>query len=192
MDFLEINKQLAKKKNEPSLCVQEATESIRERIDIEPIIQAGEAHEITCEEDAKQALSMSMQARKLRKTLEESRTKIIKPHLDFQRAVNQLVKDYTAKLEQIEQRLKGKLEAWLDAQSSFENNFTNLLMEVDDGVATKKSTWEFEIEDFSKIPREYLTLDEKKVKDKIKKGIREISGLRIYEKNNLTMRVKND
>ena len=51
------------------------------------------------------------------------------------------------------------------------------------------SSWEFEIEDINKVPREYLTLDEKKVKDDLKMGIRNIPGLKIYEKTYTKTRV---
>jgi len=196
MDFLEINKKAKEnelmKINVGYLTVEEATDSIRDGLNIDPLIETAESHNITCEDDAKNALSMSMQARKLKKTLEETRLNIVRPHIDFQRAINQIVKEYTSKLESIETRLKGKLEAWLELQSTFNQNFSEMVMEVDDGKLSQVTSWTFELEDLSKVPQEFLTLDEKKVKEKIKKGIREIPGLKIFEKTNVTMRIKND
>lgn len=196
MDFLEINKKVKEnelmKINVGYLTVEEATDSIRDGLNIDPLIETAESHNITCEDDAKNALSMSMQARKLKKTLEETRLNIVRPHIDFQRAINQIVKEYTSKLESIETRLKGKLEAWLELQSNFNQNFSDMVMEVDDGKLSQVTSWTFELEDLSKVPQEFLTLDEKKVKEKIKKGIREIPGLKIFEKTNVTMRIKND
>lgn len=196
MDFLEVNKQV--KKNElmkieaGGITVDEATQSLMEQINIEPLIEKAVGFKITCDTDAQQALSMGMQARKLKKTLEESRMRIVRPHLDFQRAINSIVKEYTKKLESIETNLKGRLETWLEAQAPFENNYADMIVEVEDGKLTQKKTWDFEIEDISQVPEEYLAIDERKVKEKIKKGIRSIPGLKIFEKNQINMRIKND
>lgn len=196
MDFLEVTKKAKEnelmKVNVGYLTVEEATNSIRDGLNLDPLIETAEKHNITCEVEAKNALSMSMQARKLKKSLEESRLNIVRPHIDFQRAINQIVKEYTSKLESIEVRLKGKLEAWLELQANFNQNFSEMVMEVDDGKLSQITTWTYELEDLSKVPLEFLALDEKKVKEKIKKGIREIPGLKIFEKTNVTMRVKND
>lgn len=192
MDFLEINDQIRKKECQKSLSpLEQAKLSIRENINIDSLVTKAGTHKIVSEETAKQALSMSLQARKLKKTLEESRMKIVRPHLDFQKAINQLVKDYTGRLEDIEQSLKVSIEHWLEAQSEFDNNFTDLVVEVEDGKLSSKTIWEYEVVDESKIPREFLKLDDKKVKDFIKKGIREIPGLKITENTQTTMRIKN-
>lgn len=41
--------------------------------------------------------------------------------------------------------------------------------------------WVFDIEDESKIPREYLSIDPKKIREAIKAGVREIPGTKIYQ-----------
>lgn len=58
----------------------------------------------------------------------------------------------------------------------------------DTGQAIVSKYWTFEVDDLSKVPREYLELDSKKVRAAIKQGIRSIEGLRIYEKERLTIR----
>lgn len=171
--------------------VAQATESLRAELNIEPLIEVSENHKITSDQDAKQALSMSMQARKLRKTLEESRMKIVRPHLDFQRSINTLVKDYTGKLESIEKKLKCKLEAWLELQATFEPNFSEMMIEVHDGKITTKVEWNFSVEDFDKIPPSYLIVDEKKIKSAIKMGVRDIPGIKISSSTSTSMRIKN-
>jgi hypothetical protein len=52
---------------------------------------------------------------------------------------------------------------------------------TDAGAAHVRKTWAFEIEDPTKVPAEYLMVDERKVREAVKQGIREIPGVRIYE-----------
>jgi predicted phage tail protein len=146
------------------------------------------------EESASQALSMSLQARKIRKQLDETRLSIVRPHLDFQRAVNKIVKEYESKLEQIENNLKNKLDEYLKQASSTNNSSFisgSKEMLVEDGKLTRVKKWAWELEDEHSIPREYLILDEKKVDEAVKQGVRNIPGIKVFEKEEITMRVKN-
>lgn len=56
------------------------------------------------------------------------------------------------------------------------------------GTATTKTVWDFVIEDEAKIPREYLTVDTKKIRAVVKAGVREIPGVRIFESDQLAVR----
>lgn len=48
--------------------------------------------------------------------------------------------------------------------------------------ASVRMVWAFEIKDIAQIPSEYLVLNEKAVREAIKAGVREIPGLKIYQK----------
>lgn len=48
--------------------------------------------------------------------------------------------------------------------------------------ASVRMVWDFEIESIENIPSEFLILDEKKVREAIRAGTREIKGLKIYQK----------
>lgn len=48
--------------------------------------------------------------------------------------------------------------------------------------------WTFEVVDINAVPREYLVLDETAVRRAIQAGIREIPGLKIYQKPLLYIR----
>lgn len=186
MDFEKAVQGMIQKKK-----INEASEALESHIDIKPIVEKAENFEITDEQTAKQALSMSLQARKLKKALEEKRSEIVRPHLDFQRAVNAFAKEYTATLEKIEERLKGKIEVWLEAQKAFQPNFCDLMIEVEDGKLTQKEELDFFVEEFDKIPSNYLKVDEKKIKEAIKMGMRNIPGIKIFQKKTLSMRINN-
>lgn len=56
------------------------------------------------------------------------------------------------------------------------------------GTAYQVSSWEFEVEELDKVPREYLALDVARVRQAVKAGLRKIPGLRIFEKKEMRVR----
>ena len=59
---------------------------------------------------------------------------------------------------------------------------------TDSGTASTRMEWTYEITDFDKIPRQYLIINPPSVKLAIKSGIREVPGLRIFERPVVTVR----
>jgi hypothetical protein len=55
-------------------------------------------------------------------------------------------------------------------------------------VATLRSVWTFEVMDRSKIPADYLMVNEAAIKGAVKAGIREIPGVRIYQEQSAVVR----
>lgn len=198
-DFEEANKMLESEETEICLPVSNllpmsahsALDEIKSKIDIQPLVKQSEGYEIANVEQATQALSMALQARKLVTALIDSKKEITKPQLDFQRAVNKLVADYTEKLQSIENGLKDKIEVWID--ESTEQGFTSGLdsIQVPDGSLKRVTTWEFDVEDSSEIPFEYMTPDIEGITKAIKGGVRHIPGVKIYTKQEVKLRVKN-
>lgn len=197
-DFEEANEAI--KKNEVmsiqagGMTVGQATQLLSKKLDLSPLISRATSHEILNEESASQALSMSLQARKIRKQLDETRLAIVRPHLDFQRAVNKIVKEYETVLEKIENDLKTKLDEYLQNSSSSNNaEFIAKSREilVEDGKLAKVKKWVWELENEQLVPREYLSLNEKKIESAIKNGVRNIPGIKVFEKEEISMRIKN-
>jgi hypothetical protein len=56
-----------------------------------------------------------------------------------------------------------------------------------DSAGQVKKVWTFEIEDERDIPREYMTPDEKAIKQAISSGVRKIAGIKIYQKSNIAI-----
>lgn len=56
------------------------------------------------------------------------------------------------------------------------------------GVKGITRTWVHEVEDLSLVPREYLMIDEAKVKEAIKAGTRIIPGIKIFQKEGFSLR----
>ena len=197
-DFEEANEAI--KKNElmnieaGGMTIDQATQLLVKKLDLTPLISRASDHTIENEESASQALSMSLQARKIRKQLDETRLSIIRPHLDFQKAINKIVKEYEAKLEEIETNLKTKLDTYLQ-QSASTNNSSFIArskeMFVEDGKLTKIKKWVWELENEAVVPQEYLCLDSKKIDEAVKQGVRNIPGIKVFEKEEISMRIKN-
>lgn len=197
-DFEEANEAI--KKNElmniqaGGMSVAQASQLLGKKLDLAPLISKASNYLVEDEESASQALSMSLQARKIRKQLDETRLSIIRPHLDFQKAINKIVKEYEAKLEEIENNLKSKLDEYLQKSASTNNaSFIARSKEifVEDGKLSKVKKWTWELEDEAVVPREYLALDAKKIDDAVKQGVRNIPGIKIFEKEEISMRIKN-
>jgi hypothetical protein len=49
------------------------------------------------------------------------------------------------------------------------------------GSVTATRVWKFEIEDESQVPRDYLVVDERSIREAVAAGVREIAGVRIFE-----------
>ncbi len=145
---------------------------------------------IVCEDSARSALSMAMQTRKLGNQLEKTRKELIKPHFDYQKDINKLVKGFQEKLDQIESNMQMQLSVWMTEQAS--NPFTVIdELQVEDGSITMKNVWLYEVEDVDSVPDEYLSVDEKLIGEAVKNGVRNIKGVKIYQTTQTAMRVKN-
>ena len=60
---------------------------------------------------------------------------------------------------------------------------TNTKINLSSNASTVRTVWTFEIEDISKIPAEFLEVNSKAVNDAIRSGVREISGIKIFQKS---------
>jgi hypothetical protein len=56
------------------------------------------------------------------------------------------------------------------------------------GAAHQRKVWTYAVEDESQLPREYLTVDHKKIGQAVKDGVRNIPGLSIYQENKTVFR----
>lgn len=58
---------------------------------------------------------------------------------------------------------------------------------AEDGALQAKKRWTFEVTDFKLVPREYLTVDDREVNTAIRAGVRDVPGLRIFQKDELAV-----
>ena len=69
-----------------------------------------------------------------------------------------------------------------------ESEFKRQLAQAQHQTDGIRKVWAFELQDLSQVPREYLVLDEKKVRQAIRSGERAIPGLRIFQQQQTVYR----
>lgn len=158
--------------------------------DIDMLENSAHAIGIFSDDDAKHCLSMALQAKKIEKSLDDSREEIVKPHLDYQKAINKLVKDFKEKLQSIQSHLHRKIHQWVEKQN--DNPFVKTdKINVEDGTFYISKKWAYDVIDEHEIPKEYLCVNHKSIQNDISNGIRNIKGVKIYEKEQSNLRIKN-
>jgi hypothetical protein len=147
------------------------------------------ANELTVTNDYgfKQAISMQLQTRKIRTNVDNFRKDLIKPHLDFQRAINKEAKKIEVFLDGIDSIVEGKSKAFIEQKSLSSDKFV-----TEDGTAKVKHVTSWELVDLNLVPREYLMVDETKVNQAIAFGLKNIAGISIKETEELQLRIKRE
>lgn len=148
--------------------------------DLKGMVEIAENLHIHDLDTFKQALNMALQARRIDNEIEKARKEIVRPHLDFQKAVKTYADGIRLSLEKIEKTLTTKLEAF--------DKLANV--KVESGSMSPKSSWAYTIENKELLPAQFLSPDEKKIKDAIDAGVRHIEGVRIYEEVKPLYRIK--
>lgn len=145
---------------------------------------------ISNKSSAKQAVSMALQTRKIRKAISEKKDDLLKPLKNFQKNVCNHTAYLIEKLENLEESLTKKIENWIEIQN--ENPFDHIeKIDTEDGTMLYKYDFDFEIQNINQVPFQFLKIDEKAIENAIKNGIRNIPGLSIFETKKATFRVKN-
>lgn len=168
------------------------SKSIQEQVNLDALVaQANSFNSVPANDrEARNCLSMALQVRKLEKGLEASRIELTKPHVDYQRSINKIVKDFKEKLKSIEDNLHKKVAAWIESEK--DNPFNHVeTIEVEDGSIYKKDSYDFSVKSLPEIPLEFMCVNEKAVETAISNGIRNIPGLEITRKEETVLRVKN-
>lgn len=189
-EFFEI---LSKEKqNDPIITPEDFEKRVGEAVDVNFIKNAADSLEVSTELDARTAVSMALKARKCKQQVDASRKEIVKPFFEYHKAINKIVKDLDGTFEQIEEALRQKLNEYNDKRK--EQPFENLIdleIKVEDGVLYTQKKWDFNIDDSRLVPPEYMIIDERKIKEAISSGVRNIPGVSIFEKKELVMKIKN-
>lgn len=110
--------------------------------------------------------------------------------LDYQQEVSRRQAEERARLlsEATEAQAGGDTETALAlATQASELDTVQRTTHVEEGSVQTRKVWTFEVEDLGKVPMEYLSLDESKVRAAIRAGIREVPGLRIFQKEQLAV-----
>lgn len=177
-----IEEKKTEKKTVTDLMIEDSN---RDLTIIRSLEKKSKEFEVITLEDATNAASMALQSKIILNSVEEKRKELVRPHLDYQKSMMDFVKIIEKTVESIHANIKEKLKNWdADKSEKFET------LKTIEGTLKKETKWSFDLLELDKVPREFLMLDEKKVKEAIKNGLREINGLNILEKEEYILRTK--
>ena len=150
---------------------------------------------VETEGGAKKAVSLAMQSRKMGNAIEKARKEIVRPMLNFNKAVKQYADEFSKCLKDMETSLLKKVEVYqtkrkevLKKACIIDTSIDKIV--VDDGSGKTVIRWVYDIEDLNAIPIKYLKVDEAAIREAISKGVRLIGGVKIYERTFKQYRVK--
>jgi prefoldin subunit 5 len=158
--------------------------------------------EISTQDDVEFATRLIRELKSQRKDLEEERSKVTKHLTQALETVRGWFRPAVRTLEEAETILRGKIVALSQLQAARQaealraattSEEVSEVMErsvVPAEGSHMTYTWDFEIVDFSKVPRQFLCVNEDAVLEHIKKteGKEEISGIRVTRKGTLVVR----
>jgi len=177
---------------------------------VEEMLKKAEKVEVKDEKTNQLAVDMTAQVKRLWKQIEKKRKELVEAPNQYVKAVNNFARSFQDKLRNIERMLKQKIADYHRAEAEkqkaiLEKQLKNMkkgqadqalaipkekqITRTETGaVAYQKKVWDFEIIDESQIPREYLCPNVKKIREAIRMGVREIPGIKIYEKLDINLR----
>jgi len=138
-----------------------------------------------------------------KKRIMENVRDVIDPLKDFESSVKQVMTDWYMKEKARKDKEQAKLEERAKAKAIKEQKECGADIPImpaipvvndiktqrgDMSVTTMKKVWKFKVIDETKVPREYLSLDEVEIRRAIREGKREIKGLEIYQEDQLNIR----
>lgn len=103
-----------------------------------------------------------------------------------QRGVKDAVLTYRKKKEEKRQIEEKKIRKKNGNENIILPEIVPDIVESKSGEIRTRKNWVFKIVDEKKVPREYMIIDEKKVREAIREGKRKIKGLEIYQEEDLS------
>lgn len=181
----------------------------------ESITEKAKSLVISDEKSGKYATDLVSFIKKAYRKIEAKRKFFTQPLNEHIRDINSEFKTMTEPLKEAEDAIKGKLLSWhatlrkrqeaeekkkLESTNKISRNLN--LPDVEQppeappstqvkgavGKSFTKKVWNFEVEDFPKIPNSLKLLNEVAVRAQIKAGIREIPGIKIFQKDQIAIR----
>jgi len=146
--------------------------------------------------------NISIDLSKVAKAMEAKRQEYVRPALEEQKRINAAIKPTIDKLDELSKKILNRVNTFIKREERKEierlaviakENAEKLLAgkEPEKVEIAKPSPlpkvsetkyWDYELTDFNKVPKEYLTLDNVKIMEAIRAGKREITGLYISQK----------
>lgn len=160
-------------------------------------------YQVDTRSSAEEATGFIGQCRSILKKIDATRKEILEPVKKFTNKVNDSFRIVTDEIDHQQKAIETKINDWkaieemrnqakvLEAEALSEaleidvipvvQNETEKLRSAH-ATTYERTDWDYHVENLSMVPRDFLTLDESKVKSMLKLGVREIPGLKIFSK----------
>ncbi len=156
-----------------------ALEVQRIETDTLPIVRAAESYEIVNQESMEGGINFLGKIKAAADRVEQTRKFFTKPLLDLKKTYDSKFTPVTDELEKAEKALKKKMTDY--RLTLPENAPAEKTTKTADAKATFVKVWKHRVIDETKVPPEYLMVNEKKIGKVVDAGIRNIPGVEIYE-----------
>lgn len=129
---------------------------------------------------------------KAKKTIEDQRVAFTKPLNESFRAINAFFKQFSDPITQADRELRDKLakhrkQIEEEKINEAEQKGENLILRNKIGGVVVKKVWTFKVENKEQVPHQYLAIDEVKIRAAIQSGVREITGVTIYQTERVSL-----
>ena len=136
-------------------------------------------------DSCKTALLCALKVRQRAKDLDTKRKELTKPLNDKRNEINKEFKYYNDLAQEIQDKIKQKLLLSIDLMTG---SFDKIECEI--GSLYPKKQFSYEITDKNILSSDYWMLNEDKIEKDIKNGVRNIPGVKVYEKTDFEFRLK--
>jgi vacuolar-type H+-ATPase subunit H len=133
--------------------------------------------------------------------IEDERKSIVQPVNDSVRKINRKYIVVTGPLKEAERTIKDKMRVYVEAEEAKVQKklekakpgdepppAPDTQVRTDEGVTSVRKVWVHDLVDIKQLPDEFKTIDNVAVKKAIDSGVREIPGLKIYQRTDIAHR----
>jgi len=171
------------------------------RKDVEAVLLYTKKLEVTNRREAKVSINYIARARSLSEQITQTKLSITKEARAYVSKINNLAKEFVESLALVEDMIVKKIDSWkMESNSNHQEDImeddiclvdtfeSNEKIISDEATAYEEIEYLYEIEDISKVPVQYLSVNQEQFDLSMKNGIRHIPGLKITE--NLVTKVR--
>lgn len=183
-------------------------EDLRVRLNIPALLDAAVSVEVWDETSATHATDVAKLLSEALRATESERKTIVKPFNDGVKAINQRFKDLVQPLNdalagvrsklltfQKEQRRLAEEQARAAREAMAAQQVPTPVTPVDTGpsrgqlaTSSTRVVWKYRVVDAAAVPRQFCSPDDRKLRDAVSSGTRDIPGVEIFQEANLVIR----
>jgi len=191
--------------------MEEITQPFNEQIP--ELVDAAESFVVESEEDVSKASEFMSSLKKMERAIEDKRLEVTRPINESIKTLNAMFKELSAPILSATNTMYSKIMSWrtkekarieeermalLKAQAlAAKNNDEELVEAIEElkpapvqqtiNKAQTRLIWTYEVIDTTKVPIEFLEVNTSAVGEAVRKGIRDIPGIKIYQKEILAI-----